>query len=163
MLVLQVFFALFWGGCSSSVWVGFQEGLGCPFLDVHCLFFLYCFPNIIWQHINPTLDHILTQVFGHFLVMSVGLYSSEATICVVFQQKCMLKPTPEILGKHFFEHSCTNDKTCFGVFLFSFGLGSFCHVRLFVELCLAREEQSPQNIHTNQIKRWTIKSKTRSK
>ena len=72
----------------------------------------------------------------------------------MFQQKCMLKPTPEILGKHLFEHSCTNNKTCFGVFLCIFGLGSFCHVRLFVELCLAMEsnKQNKKMNHEEQNK-----------
>ena len=150
-----LFFKCFFAYLGGLLFIGGLEGLGC-LVSTFIACFSSMFPNIMWPHNDPTLDQIWTQLFGRFLVMSVGLFFSETTICVAFQQKCILKPTPEILGKHFFEHNCTNNKTYFGCFCAFWVWGVFAMSSHLLNCVLLWKI-------TTKTKRWTMKSKTISK
>ena len=125
-----LFFKCFFAYLGGLLFLLGLEGLGCLVSTfIACLSSMFPEHHVTtyWPNFGPDMDSTFWTLCGHVC----RFIFSETTICVVFQQKCILKPTPEILGKHFFEHNCTNNKTCFGVFLCIFGLGSFCHVRPF--------------------------------
>ena len=95
--------------------------------------------NTSGPDIDPTLDRILTQLSGQFLVL---FFAATTSVVAVSAKNWIFKPAPQKL-KHYCEHSCTNSKKYWGVLVHFGGGGLPCpFLRSFL---LGKNKDKEQN------------------